>query len=377
MKLLSSLICLSMMSYLVADGKKLQTRRQVVDRVEAIGDQTIDGTWEGKVAPHYQTNGFILSADFLYWKADEDNLEYAQDVITSQSGQLGTASDPLQGTGVNPNFKWNPGFRVAIGKQLGCLDYWDIYLSYNYIKSTADGSKTANFPQTIVRPTWDTYGLGSVVAKAQVNWDMFYNTWDLELGKDYFLGTRLTLRPFLGVRGAWIKQKYHTKYDLAPDQVLPNINQSKFKAHQHYWGVGARAGSNFIWHLSKNWGIYGEISGALLYGASKVKEELVGVLRLDELTEFAYIAQETFWRTRGTLQAALGIEWEMHFNQNRSRFALSAGYEFNTWFQFNQLLKPNSDISLIDDRSDVAWRMDTNNGDLSLQGLVIRATYDF
>ncbi len=50
--------------------------------------------------------------------------------------------------------------------------------------------------------------LGSVADHALASWRLNFNTLDLSLGRNYFVGRFLSLHPYLGIRAVWIDQNY-------------------------------------------------------------------------------------------------------------------------------------------------------------------------
>ena len=65
-----------------------------------------------------------LVADFIYWKVQEDGLDYAQK-------GLGGTANPVTSKGkvYEPDFSFEPGVRVGLGLNLA-HDGWDLLLRY-------------------------------------------------------------------------------------------------------------------------------------------------------------------------------------------------------------------------------------------------------
>lgn len=63
----------------------------------------------------------------------------------------------------------------------------------------------------------------------------------MELGRAYYITKALSFRPHFGVRGAWLKQKFHDFFSGS----LNDVAEFKwFHGKNNYWGVGPRAGTS-------------------------------------------------------------------------------------------------------------------------------------
>ncbi|HEY5259141.1 MAG TPA: Lpg1974 family pore-forming outer membrane protein, partial [Rhabdochlamydiaceae bacterium] len=218
-------------------------------------------------------NGFFLTADFLYWQADEDDLEYAvytQGLTQPATTPLSNISDKVP----DLNFEWNPGFRVGIGgSSCGC-DHWGIQLGYTYIYNKAHGSinvgPLASPGSNFLASTWDQILLGIFASEASAHWGVNYSTEVLEAYRNFFLGKNLIVKPRMGLLNANIKQNYHAYYTPDFSGLGISIPVSTMHAKCNYWGLGVRGGADLFWHFTKNFGLYGEFSAGLVYGKYNV-----------------------------------------------------------------------------------------------------------
>ena len=321
--------------------------------------------------------GFFASADFLYWQADEDKLEYA---INFQGGfgNSQVVNDKLAGL----NFDWNPGFRVTIGGTSCDCDHWGVYLNYTQIRNKAHGNINLGQPSAtnLIFPTWDQIFLGVVTSGGHARWHVDYSTEHLEAYKDYFVGRHLIFRPHMGLLNANINQEYHVNYDLLPN-ISVNVPQSKMRAKCNYWGLGVGGGTDVLWHFTPHFGIYGEFSAGILYGKFDVHRNGTSVIPTDTNVgnPFSFHFKKEMWRTRATMQTALGLEWETVFNRDRNRIAISLGYEFNAWFQQNQFMTSlhdaDNNIAGIKNAPTVTYKF--ADADLAFKGGTLRATINF
>lgn len=314
-------------------------------------------------------SNLFLTADFLYWQADEDRLEYA---LLLQGLSTEHISEKYSGL----NFEWNPGFRIGIGGAFCEWNHWGILLNYTHIRNKAHGSTKAGALSTNdpLIPVWDQLLFGIYTRGAHVHWSVVYNVESIEAYKDCFVGKNLILKPHMGLINANIDQEYHADYDLFP-AIAASLSKSKMHAKCNYWGLGLLGGTDMFWHFTSHFGVYGELSAGLLYGKFDIRRDGNSAFPTDTDVPDLFTShfKKKIWRTRATVQAALGIEWETVFNSNCNRLAISLGYEFNEWFRQNQFFK-----STLQARQDVTTVTgELLNADLAFKGGTLRATYDF
>lgn len=315
--------------------------------IEEVTEQNIRGEWQSLSMPYLYNSGWNIAADFIYWRADEDGLEYGK-----SGGKLH-----------RPDTAWSPGFKFGVGYTFGNQDFWDVFLRWTFFQTHQHGHEHGS-----LHPWWSPTLLGPKAKHASSKWRLHYNTLDLELGRDYFISKSIALRPHLGLRGALIWQHYDAKYKgvFAEGTFLTNI-----KAKNNFGGVGVRAGAQLFWHFTEDWSVIGSLAGALLYGHFNIDQDLKGVVGGGH--SHKDINQELS-RVAPNLEASLGFQWETFFSEDRYRVAVSLAYEFTEWFSQNQMSRQE----LIDGNGQVGvTHFDRNNGDLGLQGATLEVRFDF
>jgi hypothetical protein len=170
--------------------------------------------------------------------------------------------------------------------------------------------------------------------------------------------------------------KYKTHFLSAEDSPVTTRNVT-FRAKNDYSGFGVRAGSDFLWHLSRHWNLFGEFSASILYGEFEVKLKNLHDQGLGEgdVPPFPldFFARERFWRARANFEEAIGLSWETVFNRERFHVTVNAAYELSQWLNQNQLfytfyLRGQDTISSVPIR---------NGGDLSFHGIRLGIQLDF
>ncbi len=246
-----------------------------------------------------------IGADFIYWRADEDGLEYV------------TKKHHIH----KPGIAWDPGFKFGLGYTFH--DFWGLFFKWTYLHTRQNGHQHGS-----LLPWWND---SKHVRKASAHWRLHYQTYDLNVARDYCVHPKLVVRPYTGLRGALIDQDYKVKYDA-----------KHFKADNDFGGVGVRLGSELRWYMTRRFALKGDLSGSLLYGHFDVHE------RKPHL-------KQNLSRVAPNLEAFLGFQWE------RRPVTISLGYEFSEWFSQNQMTR----------------HFDKVHGDLGLQGATLELLFEF
>ncbi len=339
----------------------------------------------GNLAPHLACGGVSAVFDFLYWKANEDGLEYGTKMV---GGPLIGHSSNTNTHLLDLNFKWNPGFRLGLGYLFDRFDHWGLDLKWTYMRNTAYSHDSARGIEsqtgavdTIVSPWVNLlFDLSAGASEAVAKWNVNLNVLDLDLGRSFFVSERLVLNPHIGFRGAWIHQKYHAKYRttflLMESEFEPPRNVH-FIAWNNFGSFGIRGGSEFIWHFNSRWNLFARLSGSVLYGKFNVKMKDIDDQGLGEgetpPSPLDFRAAEHFWRTRLNFEEAIGIAWETFFQSGLYRLSAKASYELSQWLHQNELFysfyfRGQDTISAVPIR---------NQGDLGFQGVSASLQLDF
>lgn len=268
---------------------------------------------------NFQVQGgvdLVVLGDYLYWRADEEGLYYAQP-RSSQGGE--SFSGKLERT--QPSY--TSGFRVGLGlnfpKQgMDLTALWTRFESHTHDK--IQGSLIALWAQP-------NFTFPVTPTAAGLEWHLGLNVIDLEWGRSSWVGGNLSWRPFAGLRALLLEQALCGQYDYA---TVP-LAMEEFHAHSFFSGGGLRAGSDARFTLPWGFSIYSTASGSLLYGRNNAKTR--------ELLNNVLIArtQDHPFTTTASLQLLLGLGWDTHFAKDRLHIELHAGWEGTLWFNMNQM----------------------------------------
>jgi len=300
-------------------------------------------------------DGVAVYADFLVWKTFADGLEYA---INNKNGTTTASHAHLD----SPHSSWSYGYRVGLDYRIP-HDNWDINTRYTYFHGDLEAHTAA--PQNgALFTNWQFPTAASTYAtQARAHWTCNLNTADLELGRNCKAGNWLSIRPYMGVKGVVLQQRYHVKYEGGT--AVPAGDEDKIRMFNDFWGVGVRFGFNSLWGLGKGFSIYADGAGSLLSGHFKVQE--VEHFEVSDTTVFS--VRDNISTVVPVAEIALGFQWDHFFHNDRLHFGVKLGWEFNYYFNQNRYFRFLSSSNL--------GSFSQNNNDLGFSGLTLGFRFDF
>lgn len=339
-------------------------------KIDAIADRNDENEIGGKnsaypVRPKNHRDSVFLTADFLYWRADLSGIPIA---VKGNAAAVGFQNKMKV---INMDFDWNPAFRVGLGGIIGS-DSWD--LKAEYTRYTSDTHRSAHVSgDNGLAPIWSSVtnsqagiiAVNQVASHASGHYLLNYNVADLELGRNYFVSKAVSVRPFIGLRGAWIYQHIHLHYKGLTFDVTAPYSPLTTRAKSNYQAGGLRGGFDAGWHFNRNWSFFSGISASLLYGEFDTSEKMR--TQNDSLRSHLHA---DFTAARPNIEIVLGLQWETYFCKDRCRLTLGLGYEFVEWFLMNQFPREFAP-GYIDG---AAGRV---HGDLGLQGGTLKGRFEF
>jgi len=306
--------------------------------------------------------GFYLSGAVLYLQARENGLDYG--VVTNP--QIFTESVKNHLTA--PDFDWNFGFRVGAGFNFK-RDGW--YLGSNWFHLETDAvDRQLLRGEKALFPVWTAQFLLPFpnfffARNSSAHLDIKIDLVDVELGRAFYVSKHLVLKPYGGLIGARIDQDYKIEYDEIPS--ISNVLSDHHKMENDFEGGGLVAGANSRWLLGSGFSIYGDAQGALMYGKFHLSHK--EFLTLTQGAPIDFQLKKEMHLTRALANCALGLRWESPLSNTHFHAAFQIGYEFFLFFGQNQLYR------FVDNQRPGA--VISNQGDLTLQGGVFSAQFDF
>jgi len=341
---------------------------------DQITERKIDGSLGIVQPPKSPTygSGAYATADFLYWESHIQGMEYAISTKTPGGFLSGPAVfvSTLQAKGakvVDINQTFDPGFRVGFGYRFE-YDFWDLNATWTRLHRSNSTSVTAPAGGSISPLIWlYTNGGGNAQIASNHN-RLEYDTVDLQLSRSYFVSRKLALTPSLGVRGAFIEEKFQNSY--SGQEFVAPLGKLTQHGLSYQWAVGPRAGLNANFCFDSHWSLFGSAHGTLAFGRYLLRANgnYAGVN--PNGAHPTYHVTDKFYRIKTNVDIALGLQWGMFFNCQKGRVDLTVAYEFIDWIHQNQYRNfPGAGF--------YNGGMLQHSGDLTFQGLTVSARVDF
>lgn len=328
-------------------------------------------------------SGFYSVGDFIYWRAEQDGMEYA---LSGLQTELFFFNVPApDGKAFSPHFEWDPGFKVGIGYLNDCKE-WDVFLNWTWYKTDADGSaRAADTSAFNEQELWAQFGIArftvSQLTAASAHWNLHYNTLDCAIARQFAIGSRFSLKPFIGLRGAWI----HQKYDI--ENVGFGVgNFEHIRNTMNLNGVGFRGGSSSSWYFAKGFSFFSDVGVSLIYGHISGRYKEIRTVNLGAPVPVVANNQTVadvpnIDHTMKTgFEFALGFRYETQ-NCNRWNLAFDVAWEFLNWVSMNQFYVPvtGSDPfpTNFPSAGQNSGQFEHSDGDLGLMGLRVGAQFKY
>jgi hypothetical protein len=307
----------------------------------------------------------FISGSFIYWQAMEGGLDLG-DIIPLSITDLVSYT-----TTINMNFKYKPGFKVALGTKLGGHDNWLLSAEYTWlhlsdVKEEVLASDLDS--EYYINKGWGSVSLSHFTA-TWGKWKLRYDMIDLEMARPYYIGTNLVLKPFAALRGGLIKQYYDVVYSLTENRVTSSV---WVKMLEKTWLVGPRVGIDCDWIFFDYFRLIGNAAVGLFYQNFKTTGNHYRELSTGSTTYY-WNAISKEGQLTPNLEGALGLGWGSYFGEHNGwHFDLSALYEAHYFFDQNKMR------TLSERHAAPAYT--SVYGDaagLMMQGLTITARVDF
>ena len=357
------------------------------------------------VRPYTCDGDWVITASGFYWNAHMDGLEYAIETQVKSDATdpiikpLKIRSDLIDAEYKNPDFKWDFGFKFGIGYNTTC-DGWDfgaVWTRYHGKASSHDEAEKDD--NSTLLTLWSDYNnfldTEDPVQQApiyatdiQTSWNLKLDLVDIELGLERWYSTRVSLRPHVGLRLAFIDQKFTIQHKGGSwsegdvfDQMLVNVFQNnEVDLKNDYKGVGIRGGLDTVWNFGCGWAIYGNSAFSILYGRFSIDHDETNRLAEAPFSKTKILeAENSFRASRFVADFALGVQWSSLFCDCQYAFAVKLGWENHLFFDQNQLWRVRKWDS-VGTAASVTWKDNSyqnSRGNLDTQGWTLTFVFDF
>ncbi len=355
------------------------------------------------VRPFTCDGDWVITASGFYWNAHMDGLEYAIETQVKSDVKLFNfapeQSDLIDAEYKNPDFKWDFGFKFGVGYNTTC-DGWDMSAVWTHYHGKASSHDEAEKDDNSTLLTlWSDYNtindiqpplqLAPIFATdIQTKWNLKLDLIDIELGLERWYSTRVTLRPHVGLRIAFIDQKFTIQHKGGSwsegDDQMREVNlfqNNEVDLENDYKGVGIRGGLDTVWNLGCGWALYGNSAFSILYGRFHIDHDEVNRSAEVPFSKTKILeSKNSFRASRFVADFALGVQWSSLFCDCNYAFAVKFGWENHIFFDQNQLWRVRK-WEYFSAEAGNALNVDNtyqnSRGSLDTQGWTLTFVFDF
>ena len=325
---------------------------------------------------------FNLNVSFLYRYAREKGLELAGRLsrLVLPDGSTSYTDDIIQ-----MDYGYHPAFKIGVGMYFN-RDDWDFNFYYTRLHST-DKKRTSvdlgivwdpnNW--TFLEPIWSLYfPLLVPVGRtydSYAKWKLETDIFDFELGRFFYVGKKLTLRPHIGMKAGIIDQNYYNENLATPDAVTSFMYFIKNKSDS--WLIGPRGGIDTKWCFGKGFRLFGNALASLFYQRIKtnIHQEVPFQDNHNYIEDYSAKDKSRFVNTY--LEGILGFGWGDYLANNKLFLDISLGYDFSIYFNQNMIRSFWNSIQTVGFPPSFHAHDDGNPNNLMFHGLNVKAQFDF
>ena len=324
---------------------------QLAAGYNAAARTDVRGSWE-----------VFMNFNVLYWQPIEENLE-----LGIFSADAANEQPIVNGEIINNYTSYDFGGQAGIGTFFA-RDGWDGYARYTWF-STHFATRTGNMPggNTIIPSQGSAGNLANIEAfsieSAKQGWTLLLQSMDAVLGRSCYEGTKLTFRPFSGIRGLWLTQKIDAIYTPRSDLLSPFESLQKVTS----WGIGPEIGLEANWLLGVGVRLTGSAEADVLFTHynSRIHEGKA----LHPKVSNIHLSQKGNCVLRPHCDLEMGLGWGTYCMNHNMHFDIYASYGFQVFWDQNMFRKFSS--------SDAVGVTTVPNGNLYVQGATGGMRFDF
>jgi hypothetical protein len=305
---------------------------------------------------------FFLSGSFTYWQPIQENMELG--VVSNSSATF----DLVNGKAVDLDFDYKPGFKVGFGMNFD-HDKWDTFAEYTWFRATEHVRRELDVNNAAITllPAWQIPNfLNPQYQAGSEKWRLRMDLVDWDLGRSCTVGTKLCLRPFIGLRGAFIRQNVEVDYLNVTPAALAIVPSTSVHQSSHSWGVGPRVGLSSNWKFGKGFRVYTKEEVDVLFTQYDLKSRQTSAV---SVANQYIVKQDDANYLRAHVELDLGLGWESYFISDKYHIDFSADYGFQVFFDQNMFRSAAS--------AQAVGKSVVPNGNLYIHGLTATARFDF
>jgi Legionella pneumophila major outer membrane protein precursor len=274
--------------------------------------------------------------------------------------QIGTNGSTSIFNVLDAPYEWNTGIRLGVGHEFNQGSY-DVVLAFTHYQANASnqasGSVISAFNGNYFANNLNGTALDFPYRNANIRYQFYYNTFDLNLGTNYEIANIVVFHPYLGLKAASLKQNIYSNW-LGP--IGPtNFTAATEDLKNDFSGIGPSLGVDSRWFVYTNGNqsvdLVGNIVAGLLYGHTSISD-----VYTNNVPVTITIYNASINGASPMFDGLLGVQWNKQFA--KSDMSVRVGYEAQIWFNQIQFYSLN---------------MGKVNRPISLQGGNIEFRYNF
>jgi len=265
-----------------------------------------------------------IKAAALYWYSNQSGMGY-----TTSPQSTFTTSDFSGGHLVNPNYDWEPGFRIDLAYGFN-KSHWSIGADLIWYHGKGRGSQNTEATEGLFPAfSFASDSLSTDYANsATIDWKLHFTLFDVLTSYEWCVNSWFSLIPSLGLRNGWIAEKSEIQYQggtyaAGADIVLLN---------SHFYGIGPRLALKPQFLLGKGFSFYAEGAGTFFAGWFNIKqsETFLGASR-------AFLDRKVSGG-RWAVDTTAGLVYTYSIS-NRSSISFDLGFDYLVFFSQNEFVR--------------------------------------
>lgn len=229
-------------------------------------------------------NEINVRGELLYWTAQLGGLQSAfgsTAINTTVAGGITTTT--VKEIDKKPDWEWRPGFRIGADYGFSCFVLeadWTHYMGH---------------------ATFHEHGQHG-------GWRIKYDTIDLLLGRRFSIAPCFYFKPFVGVRGARIRQTLKSHLKTQFTSIIGNNTVFTDKDDKEkFWGIGPELGLEANWYIARGFGLYASFDFVTYYGQVRTK-----IRNTDTFTSTVSKSRGQIRRSFNTIatDGSFGLRWD-------------------------------------------------------------------
>jgi len=294
-----------------------------------------------------------------------------------------------------PDFKWDFGFKAGLSYCSPC-DGWDIGFLWTWYQGKASShNETEPEDNRTLISLWSEYasnlGLVTYASDISTRWKLDLNLIDIKLGRNFWTSKYLSIRPYVGLRIAFIDQEFKIEHkggswseiDFPSENIVSPPFNNDVEQNNDFKGVGPHAGLDSTWNFGCGWAIYGNFAASIIYGRFSFDHDEKNQEAVAPYPKRKVLKTENgFHASRGILDLALGLQWTSMFCDCQYGFTAMLGWEHHLFFNQNQMwrvvrIRAEEKFLLPPPNNTGENVFQERRGDLSTQGWTLTFKFDF